>query len=96
MNAAPAAAPPASGADTTAVTTTPVPAESRAKAASGASLQQAPMKEEATPEARELERIAQLRTEGRDGEADKALDEFRRIHPGYRIPDAMWERVRPR
>src|SRR5438105_743581 len=44
----------------------------------------------------ELERIAALRAQGRDAEADKALDEFRRTHPGYRIPDAMWERVKPR
>jgi hypothetical protein len=34
--------------------------------------------------------------QGRDAEADKALDEFRRAHPDYRIPDAMWERVKPR
>ena len=45
---------------------------------------------------RDLEAIAKLRTEGRNEEADKALDEFRRKHPGYRIPDAMWERVKPR
>ena len=51
-----------------------------------------------TPDAAEaeLERIAALRVQGRDAEADKALDEFRRTHPGYRIPDAMWERVKPR
>ena len=29
-------------------------------------------------------------------EADKALEEFRRTHPEYRIADAMWERVKPR
>ena len=45
---------------------------------------------------RELERIARLREEGRNAEADKALEEFRRANPGYRIPDAMWERVRAR
>jgi hypothetical protein len=44
----------------------------------------------------ELERIARLRTEGRHEEADKALDEFQRKHPGYRIPDAMWDRVKRR
>lgn len=44
----------------------------------------------------ELERIARLRAEGRHGEADKALEEFRRRHPDYRIAEAMWERVRPR
>jgi hypothetical protein len=46
--------------------------------------------------AQELERIAKLREEGRHEDADKALDEFRRRHPSYRIPDAMWERVRAR
>ena len=44
----------------------------------------------------ELERIARLRAEGRHGEADKALEEFRRRHPEYRIAPAMWERVKPR
>jgi hypothetical protein len=47
-------------------------------------------------EERELERIAKLRLEGRADEADKALDEFRRKHPDYRIPEAMWQRMRPR
>jgi len=44
----------------------------------------------------QLERIAKLRAEGKDAEADHALDAFRREHPGYRIDDAMWERVKPR
>lgn len=44
----------------------------------------------------ELERIARLRTEGRHEEADKALDEFFRRHRDYRIPDPVWDRVRPR
>lgn len=43
----------------------------------------------------ELERIARLRAEGRHADADKALDEFRRRHAGYRIPDPTWERVKP-
>jgi hypothetical protein len=43
-----------------------------------------------------LERIARLRSEGRAEEADRALETFRRDHPDYRIPDAMWERVKPR
>jgi hypothetical protein len=43
-----------------------------------------------------LERIATLRAEHRDEEADKALEAFRRDHPGYRIAPAMWERVRRR
>lgn len=44
----------------------------------------------------ELERIAKLRAEGRHDEADRALEEFRKRHPGYRIAPAMWERVKPR
>lgn len=44
----------------------------------------------------ELERIARLRADGRHAEADKALEEFRRGNPDYRIAEAMWERVRPR
>ena len=46
--------------------------------------------------ARELERIAKLREAGRHEEADRALTEFRRRHPDYRIPEAMWERVKAR
>jgi hypothetical protein len=48
-----------------------------------------------TPE-RELERIAQLRAQGRHEEADKALAEFRKRQPDYRIPGAMLERVERR
>jgi len=40
--------------------------------------------------------ILKLREEGRHFDADKALEQFRRNHPGYRIAEAMWERVRPR
>jgi hypothetical protein len=47
-------------------------------------------------EERELERIARLREAGSPAEADKALEEFRRAHPDFRIPEAMWERVKPR
>jgi hypothetical protein len=46
-----------------------------------------------TPEA-ELERVARLRAEGRDDEADRALEAFRKRFPDYRIAEAMWERVR--
>ena len=57
-------------------------------------------KKEASAEAnspeRELDRIAQLRTRGQHEEADRALAEFRRRHPDYRIPDAMRERVERR
>ena len=49
----------------------------------------------ATPEA-ELDRIATLRTEGRDDEADRALEAFRRAHPDFTISAAQWERVRRR
>ena len=45
---------------------------------------------------RELERIAQLRREGRHEEADKALAEFRKRHPDFRIPEATLERVERR
>jgi hypothetical protein len=46
--------------------------------------------------ARELERIARLREATRHEEADRALKEFQRRHPDYRIPEAMWQRVKPR
>ena len=70
----------------------------RAKATAGAALRAAPARAESDSDAatRELERIAELRAAGRDAEADKALEDFRRDHPGYRIPEAMWERVKPR
>ena len=44
----------------------------------------------------ELERIAKLREAGKHAEADRALEEFRKRYPDFRIPEAMWERVRPR
>jgi hypothetical protein len=44
----------------------------------------------------ELERIAKLRAEGRDEEADRALEEFRKRFPDYRIDDATWAKVKPR
>lgn len=43
-----------------------------------------------------LERIAELRRAGRHDEADKALAAFRQRHPGYRIPEAMLEKVERR
>lgn len=49
-----------------------------------------------TAPAAELERIARLRAEHRDREADRALDEFRRRYPDYRIPGDVWESVRPK
>lgn len=45
---------------------------------------------------RELERIARLREADRHVEANRALEEFRRRHPDFRIPEATWERVKPR
>ena len=41
----------------------------------------------------ELERIAELRKQGRDEEADKALAEFRKRYPDFRISDEMLKRV---
>jgi len=43
-----------------------------------------------------LERIAKLRAQGRDEEADRALEAFRKRYPDYRIDEAMWARVKPR
>ncbi len=48
-----------------------------------------------TPEA-ELERIARLREASRNDAADRALAAFQRRFPDYRIPAAVWERVRSR
>jgi len=53
-------------------------------------------KDAKNPQERELDRIAQLRREGRDAEADEALAKFRKDHPDYKIPDAIWEQVKPR
>ena len=87
--ASPAAVPPAKSAGI----------ESAAAARSGPRALQAPaaMSERSveTPE-RELERIAELRRQGRHDEADKALAEFRKRHPQFRIPEATLERVERR
>lgn len=40
-----------------------------------------------------LDRIAKLRAEGRHEEADRALAEFRKRHPGFRIAPEMLEKV---
>lgn len=53
------------------------------------------MQVQETPE-QELERIAQLRKGGQHDEADKALAEFRKRLPDYKIPDAMLEKVERR
>ena len=47
----------------------------------------------ALPPERFLERIAELRKEGRHEEADKALAEFRQRYPDYRISDEMLKKV---
>ncbi len=49
---------------------------------------------EETPE-RALERIAELRKQGRHEDADKALAEFRKRYPDHRIPDSLLNRDRP-
>jgi len=84
--------PPAAGAAAAPASRAAPAAEMRLKREAVAADMQAPI-DEAT---RELEAIAKLRVEGRQEEADKALAEFRRKRPDYRIPDAMWERVKPR
>jgi uncharacterized protein (DUF2461 family) len=50
---------------------------------------------QAAPEKPErwLERIAELRSRGKHAEADKALAEFRRAYPDYRLSEVMRERV---
>lgn len=45
---------------------------------------------------RKLERIEALRKAGRDKEADEAIARFRREHPDYRIPEDVWNRIKPR
>ena len=93
-----------------ALSVAPAPAEAPARAQAAPAMRvkreamaaQAPMGAAADAQAvpdertRDLEAIAKLRAEGRHEEADKALAEFKRKHPDYRIPDAMWDRVKPR
>jgi hypothetical protein len=102
FSAAPAAAAPPVAARTaptgTIASAARVAPEMRAKketADSGASAQKSAGIALADPVA-ELERIARLRSDGRHEEADKAIAEFRRKYPDYRIPDPVWERVKPR
>jgi predicted transcriptional regulator len=54
-----------------------------------------PQQIEASPE-RWLRRIAQLRRDGRDDEADRELAEFRRRFPDYRIPQSLRDKVERR
>jgi TolA-binding protein len=53
------------------------------------------MQREKAPEP-ELERIAELRRLGRHEDADKALAEFRKTYPDYKISGPMLERVERR
>jgi len=47
------------------------------------------VREQATePPEKWLERIAALRKEGKHEEADKALEEFRKRYPDYKIPES--------
>jgi len=48
-----------------------------------------------TPE-KELERIEELRKQGLHEEADRALAEFRKRHPEFKIPPALLERIERR
>ena len=95
---APAAAAPAAGAAAQAIAPPPARAQANEAGLAAQSRLKRDMKEVAAPdeETRELEAIAKLRAEGRHEEADKALAEFRRKRPDYRIPEAMWERVKAR
>jgi hypothetical protein len=63
--------------------------------AAGALVQGMARAPEETP-AHWLERIAKLRADGRDKEADEGLAEFRRRYPDYEIPKEMRARVLPR
>jgi hypothetical protein len=76
----------------------PAPERRLEKSAAGAMAPQARPSLESSGEAPErwLARIAELRRDGRDDEADRQLAEFRRRYPGYRIPEAMRAKVERR
>jgi len=57
---------------------------------------EAPARAPAENPERELERIAELRAQGRQDEADRALAEFRKRYPDYRIAEDMLRRVERR
>jgi len=103
IQAAPAAAPPAAPAPAAAAAQSapaamaPAAAPAlRAKRVAQGFAADVAKQADADPLRKELERIVQLRREGRDAEADKALEKFRKENPDYRIPDALWEQVKPR
>jgi hypothetical protein len=78
----------------------PTMAKSRAAAPPAASAQRAPapaavQRPAETPE-QVLERIAELRRQEKHEEADRALEEFRKRYPDYKIPGAMLDKVERR
>lgn len=91
----PPAAPPAAEA-AAASRSQAAPARAKREDAADTAETRALMKSSISNRAAELDRIARLRADARHDEADKALDEFRRRHPDYRIPEDVWERVKPR
>jgi Meckel syndrome type 1 protein len=86
---------PSRAAESPAVPGAAAPARAKAEAAAAPAQETAARDVQDTPE-KKLERIAELRRDGRVREADEALEKFRREHPDYRIPPEVWERVRPR
>jgi hypothetical protein len=74
----------------------PAPQAAPAPAMAMAKRADAPAKDVADTPERELERIAELRKQGRHDEADKALAEFRKHYPEFKLTDAMRERVERR
>ena len=96
LNAAsPAAARAPSAADVASAAARAAPAPAAQEASRLKSEAQEVRAAPATPEAA-LDRIAELRAAGRDDEADRALEDFRRAWPEYRLSDAQWEKVRRR
>ena len=69
-----------------------IPAE-KARAARDSVTPEKPKNEMADSPEKQLERIAQLRAKGRHEEADRALAEFRRAYPDYRISEELLRRV---
>ena len=69
-----------------------------ARRAAGATAQRGRLSQESGVEspAQWLARIAELRREGRDADADRQLGEFRRRFPDYRIPQPMRDKVERR
>jgi len=94
-----AAPPSAAGAAVSADAVRPAPqAARRAKAelAREATVQEKKMSEALDTPERRLERIADLRAKGLHVEADRALGEFRRAFPDYRISDEWLRRIERR